>query len=147
VSLTDRVIERPAGVREGQRIRLSGQGQPSPLGGAPGDLFLKTRFAQHPDFKAKGSDLYYTLRVAPWELALGVSLPVETLKGKVMVKVKPGMQSGQQLRLPGYGLAKKKGESGDLIVELQARMPQDYSSEELELWRKLQGKSRFNPRV
>jgi len=140
-------VKIPAGVREGQRIRLEGQGQPSPNGGTPGDLFLKTRFAQHPYFAVKGSDLHYTLPLAPWEIALGCVVDVPTLRGTARVTIKPGSQAEQRLRLANHGLPKAAGKRGDLIVEIQIKMPRSTSAEERKLWEKLQSVSEFNPRA
>lgn len=136
----------PAGVREGQRIRLAGQGQPSPVGGKPGDLFLRVRFAQHPYFKVLESDIYFELKLAPWEAVLGTSVQIPTLKGAAKLRVKPGAQSGQKLRLAGHGLPKADGSHGDFFAELSIRVPDKISTEEKELWESLQQRSNFNPR-
>lgn len=139
-------VSIPAGVREGQRIRLAGQGQPSPTGGEPGDLFLKVRFAQHPYFAVKDSDLHYTLKLAPWEAALGETVAVPTLEGSAKVRVKPGTQGGRRLRLSGHGLPKAGGGRGDLIAAIDIRVPEGATEKEKELWRELRAVSTFNPR-
>jgi curved DNA-binding protein len=140
-------VKIPAGIQEGQRIRLGGQGQPSPDGGPPGDLFLKARFAQHPYFSVKGSDLHYGLNLAPWETALGCIVDIPTLHGTVRLTVKPGTQAEQQLRLAKHGLPKSGSERGDLFVEIRIRMPESLSAEERELWEKLRSVSNYNPRA
>ena len=142
-------VKIPAGVRDGQRIRLSGQGQPSPFGGAAGDLYLRARFAQHPYFKVKDSDLHYELALAPWEAALGATVTVPTLHGSAKVRVKPGTQDGQQLRLRGHGLPVPKGGDarGDLLAEARIRVPSSYTEEEKALWTQLRDLSKFNPRT
>lgn len=140
-------VKIPAGVREGQRIRLEGQGQPSPNGGPPGDLFLKTRFAQHPFYTVEGSDLHYTLPLAPWEIALGCKVEVPTLRGTARVNVKPGFQTDQRLRLTDHGLPKAGGKRGDLLVEIRIQLPKATSPQEKELWEKLRSVSKFNPRA
>lgn len=140
-------VKIPAGIQEGQRIRLGGQGQPSPDGGPPGDLFLKARFAQHPYFTVKGSDLHYTLNVAPWEIALGCVVEVPTLHGSARLTVKPGTQAEQQLRLAKHGLPQSGSKRGDLFVEIRIRMPESLSVEERELWEKLRSVSQYNPRT
>lgn len=139
-------VKIPAGVRESQRIRLGGQGQPSPNDGVAGDLYLKTRFAQHPLFVVKDSDLLYSLNLAPWEAALGCVVDVPTLHGTARVTVKSGTQANQQLRLPKHGLPKQGGKRGDLLAEVHIEMPRSISTEEKELWEKLQKASNFNPR-
>lgn len=140
-------VKIPAGIQEGQRIRLGGQGQPSPSKGPPGDLFLKARFAQHPYFTVKGSDLHYTLNLAPWEIALGCVVEVPTLHGTARLTVKPGTQVEQQLRLAKHGLPRPGSKRGDLFVEIRIRMPESLSAEERELWEKLGSVSTFNPRA
>ncbi len=140
-------VKIPAGIREGQRIRLGGQGQSSPNEGPPGDLFLKARFAQHPYFTVKGSDLHYGLNLAPWEIALGCVIEVPTLHGTARLTVKPGAQVGQQLRLAKHGLPKSGSNRGDLFVEIRIRMPESLSTEERGLWEKLKSISAFNPRA
>ena len=140
-------VKIPAGIQEGQRIRLGGQGQPSPDGGPPGDLFLKARFAQHPYFTVKASDLHYGLNLAPWEMALGCVVEIPTLHGTARLTVKPGTQVDQQLRLARHGLPKSGSERGDLFVEIRIRMPESLSAEERELWQKLRSVSTYNPRA
>ncbi len=140
-------VKIPVGIQEGQRIRLGGQGQPSPDGGPPGDLFLKARFAQHPYFVVKGSDLHYVLNLAPWEIALGCVVEVPTLHGSARLTVKPGAQVEQQLRLAKHGLPQSGSKRGDLFVELRIRMPESLSAEERELWEKLKSVSTYNPRA
>ncbi|MDQ8202617.1 DnaJ C-terminal domain-containing protein [Pelagicoccus sp. SDUM812003] len=139
-------VRIPAGVRDGQRIRLAGQGEPSPAGGEAGDLFLKVRFAQHPYFSIEGDDLIYELKLAPWEAALGAEVTVPTLGGSAKVRVKSGAQNGQRLRLRGHGLARSGGGTGDLYAEIALRMPDRISEEEKRVWQKLRDTSRFNPR-
>jgi len=140
-------VKIPAGVREGQRIRLGGQGQPSPSGGPAGDLFLRARFAQHPYFTVKDSDLHYELNLAPWEAALGALVEVPTLKGTARVTVKPGTQSGQQLRLKGHGMPRGGGRRGDLLADVSIKVPANLNQSERELWERLREGSHFNPRT
>ena len=140
-------VRIPAGVREGQRIRLAGQGQPSSSDGQPGDLFLKTRFAQHPFFAVKDSDLHCILPVAPWEAALGAVVDIPTLRGHARVTLKPGSQDGQKLRLPKQGLPHPHDGQGDLIAEIRIKMPKTFSQKETELWKQLRDHSNFKPRT
>lgn len=138
-------VKIPAGIREGQSLRVPGQGEPG-AGGAPaGDLYLRVRYAKHPDFRADGSDLYYDLDVAPWEAVLGASVPVRTLDGEVSIKVPPGASSGAKLRLRGRGL-KTKDAAGDLIVTIRIKVPTTLNGAEREHWEFLAKSSKFNPR-
>jgi len=138
-------VKIPAGVREGQNIRLKGQGAPGVGGGEPGDLFLEVELAPHPHFTVEGRDIVVTLPVAPWEAALGASVTVPTVGGKVNVKVPKGSTSGRKLRLKGKGLPGKH--PGDEIVVLQVSMPEQHSSEAEKLYEQLaELEKNFNPR-
>jgi curved DNA-binding protein len=141
-------VRIPAGVREGQPIRVAGMGGEG-IGGAPsGDLFLRVRLAAHPDFQVRGSDLYYTLDVAPWEAVLGTKVIVPTLAGRVSVRVPAGSDNGQQLRVRRHGLSTgEPGQHGDLYVAINVRLPEHITDKERELWKQLGEVSQFNPRV
>ncbi len=106
----------PAGVGEGQKLRLSGRGERGAGGGPSGDLYLNVRFARHPDFDVAGHDLIHELDLAPWEAALGAEISVPTLDGRVNIKIPSGTPSGQKLRVRGRGLARREGGHGDLVV-------------------------------
>src|SRR3954471_7129929 len=92
-------VKIPKGVREGQRIRLAGQGEAGERGGKSGDLFLRVRLARHPDFQVEGSDLIHELKIAPWDAGLGADIKVPTLDGSVRLKIPAGTQAGQRFRL------------------------------------------------
>ncbi|BCX47939.1 molecular chaperone DnaJ [Haloferula helveola] len=144
---TDEVQVRiPAGIGEGQQLRVPGHGGQGSGGGAAGDLYLRVRIAAHPDFRVKGHDLYCDLVLAPWEAVLGTTLPLKIPGGKtVQLKIPPGTGSEDQLRLKGYGLPKKNA-PGDLYVEISIEAPSDVGGEEKELWEKLRDVSKFKPR-
>src|SRR6188768_2181288 len=89
-------VKIPRGVREGQRIRLRGQGEAGAAGGKSGDLFLRVRLARHPDFSVEGSDLIHEVRIQPWQAVLGSELLVPTLEGKVRLKIPAGTQGGRR---------------------------------------------------
>lgn len=137
----------PKGVTDGQRIRMAGRGGQG-LGDAPaGDLFLEVRLRPHPRFRVEGRDLYTTLRVAPWEAALGARVELATLTDATRVSVTPGTSSGKRLRLRGQGLPNTKGEPGDLYATIEIAMPAGAPGErESELWKELAGASGFDPR-
>lgn len=138
----------PRGIQDGQTIRLAGAGRPGANGGAPGDLLLRARFARHPDFRPQGANLYCDLDLAPWEAVLGASVTLRTLGRPVSLRVPPGTQAGQQLRLRGHGLPTGEGSSrGDLYAVVRIRTPSECSAEEKELWTKLARASRFSPRA
>jgi DnaJ-class molecular chaperone len=137
----------PAGVRDGSVIRLAGQGEPG-SGGAPGgDLFLRVRTKPHGLFNVIGAnDLEMELPVAPWEAALGTSLPVPTLNGPVEMRIPAGTQGGQRLRLRGQGLNRRGGGRGDQYVKVKIVNPPRLGPGERELYEKLASESRFNAR-
>ena len=139
-------VKIPAGVREGQKLRLAGKGEAGQGQGPSGDLFLQVRFARHPDFTVEDANLVYELDLAPWEAALGTNVDVPTLHGKVSIKIPAGTNNGQKLRVRGKGLAVKEGGHGDLYVVLQIKMPPKISDAEKELWEKLAKASDFKPR-
>jgi curved DNA-binding protein len=141
-------VKIPAGVRDGQRLRVAGQGEPG-TGGAPaGDLYLRVRLASHPDFRVEGSDLYHDTDLAPWEAALGTNVQVPTLTGSVNIKIPSGTQNGQRLRVRGRGLpARGDAEAGDLYVIARVQVPKELSAKEKELWEQLARTSNFNPRT
>jgi len=114
-------VRIPAGVTEGQQIRLAGQAGGGVGGGEAGDLYLEVEFAPHPVFRAEGRDIHLRLPIAPWEAALGATLSVPTLGGRVSLKVPAGAQSNQRLRLKGRGLPGKT--PGDAYVQLEIVNP------------------------
>lgn len=139
-------VKIPAGVGEGQKLRLAGRGEAGFSGGGAGDLFLRVRLARHPDFEVDGHNLIHDLDVAPWEAVLGANVEVPTLTGKVSIRIPPGMQSGQKLRVRGRGLPERSGGHGDLIVLARIVVPAKVSESEQRLWQQLAKESRFHPR-
>jgi curved DNA-binding protein len=139
-------VRIPVGVTEGQLIRVPGKGEEGFNGGAPGDLYLRVRFAQHPDFRVRGSDLYYDLDLAPWEAVLGTNVTIPALDGPVTVRIPPGTGTGQQLRIRGKGLPAAGGARGDLYAVITIQAPAEVSTQERELWQQLAQRSTFNPR-
>jgi len=139
-------VKVPAGVREGQRIRLAGRGQEGASGGEAGDLYLRVRLARHPDLRVEGEDLVTDLEMAPWEMVGGASVPVRTLEGAVMLKVPAGSLAGQKLRLRGQGLRREDGSRGDLYAILEVVVPGAVGAEEKKLWEELGKKSGWQPR-
>lgn len=139
-------VRIPAGVREGQRIRLAGQGGTGLGGGGAGDLYLRVRLARHPDFTVQAADLYCDLDLAPWEAVLGVQAKIPTLDGLTSLRVPPGTAAGSQLRLRGLGLPQEDGTRGDVYATARIRTPASVSAEERVLWEQLATLSPFKPR-
>ncbi|MEU8223645.1 DnaJ C-terminal domain-containing protein [Kribbella sp. NPDC048915] len=139
-------VKIPAGVVNGQRIRLAGQGGQG-TGGAPaGDLYLVVRIADHPRYRLSGRDLIVDLPLAAWEGALGATVPVETPGGETTVKVPKGSSTGRRLRLKGRGLPNPRGTPGDLYAEVRLMVPNRLTREEKRLFEELAGTSKFDPR-
>ncbi len=130
-------VKIPRGVREGQRIRLAGQGEAGEGGGKSGDLFLRVRLARHPDFSVEGSDLVHEAKIAPWQAVLGDQIIVPTLEGNARLKLPPGTQGGQRFRLRERGLPGVSGQRGDLYVVVQISVPKKLSEREREIWGQL----------
>jgi curved DNA-binding protein len=130
-------VKIPRGVREGQRIRLAGQGAAGERGGKSGDLFLRVRLARHPDFSVEGSDLVHEVKIAPWQAVLGDQLIVPTLEGNARLKLPPGTQGGQRFRLRERGLPGVSGQRGDLYVVVQIALPKKLTEREREIWEQL----------
>lgn len=139
-------VKIPPGVAEGQRLRISGRGEASAGGGSAGDLYLRVRLAKHPDFEVNEHNLIYEASLAPWEAVLGANISVPTLDGRVNIKIPPGTQGGQKLRVRGRGLPSRDGVRGDLIVVTQILVPPTVTDDERKLWEKLAHESRFKPR-
>jgi curved DNA-binding protein len=140
-------VKIPPGVTEGQRLRVAGRGEAGAGGGAAGDLYLRVRFAKHPDFEVTDHNLKYEADLAPWEAVLGAQISVPTLNGPVSIRIPPGTRNGQKLRIRGRGLPHRGGStSGDLIVETRVEVPERVSETERRLWEELAKESQFNPR-
>ena len=139
-------VKIPAGVKSGQRVRVSGEGTGAP--GARGDLYLSVTVATHPFFERKGDDVHLTLPITAPEAALGTSIEVPTLRGKVSMKVPPATSSGRAFRVPGYGMPRLKGAGGGAqCVAIKIVMRSELTSEERELYEKLKALRSDNPRA
>jgi curved DNA-binding protein len=139
-------VKIPAGVTEGQKLRLAGRGEAAANGGEAGDLYLRVRLARHPDFEVDGHNLIHETELALWEAVLGTELLVPTLEGRVKIKIAPGTQAGQKLRVRAQGLAQRDGTRGDLIVVARVALPAKLPDNERKLWEQLARESKFNPR-
>ena len=137
-------INIPKGVSSGQKIRLAKQGQASASGGEPGDLYLEMNILPHKLFRLEDRDVILRLPITPWEAAEGASLKVPTLSGSVELKLKPGMQSGQKMRLKGKGMPGAK--AGDQFVEIMIQTPPADSSAAKQFYQNMKDQFDFNPR-
>ncbi|HLG21698.1 MAG TPA: DnaJ C-terminal domain-containing protein [Candidatus Manganitrophaceae bacterium] len=133
----DLTVTLPPGVREGDRVRASGQGEPGDLGGPPGDLFIRVRLLPHPRFTLFDGHLRMEIEVAPWEAVLGTEKKIETLEGNVLLKIPEESRAGQQFRLRGKGFPSRGGEKGDLYVRLRVNIPAPVTAEERRLYSEL----------
>ncbi|MFJ3458787.1 curved DNA-binding protein [Scandinavium goeteborgense] len=139
-------VKIPAGVGDGQRIRLKGQGTPGENGGPAGDLWLIIRIAPHPLFDIVGHNLEIVLPLAPWEAALGAKVKVPTLKEPILLTIPAGCQAGQRLRIKGKGLVNKQ-HTGDLFAVIKIVMPPKADEKTSALWQQLaDAQSSFDPR-
>jgi len=138
-------VNIPSGVKDGARIRLAGQGNPGAAGGPAGDLFMRLKIQPHRLFKVEEANVVLDLPLTPWEAALGASIEVPTLDGKVELSIPAGVSSGQKLRVRGKGLGSGSGR-GDQLVRVMIKTPKDLTDEQRELFEKLSESVDFNPR-
>jgi curved DNA-binding protein len=142
-----RKVKIPPGVRDGQRLRVPGQGETKHEGGTPGDLYLRVRMANHPDFRVEEGHLCHDLDLAPWEAALGASISLASFDGPLNIKIPPGTQNGQRLRVRERGLPVGNAERGDLYIVARIQMPKAASERAKVLWEQLSREAAFNPRA
>ncbi|MCC2669091.1 MAG: dnaJ, partial [Armatimonadetes bacterium] len=139
-------VSIPKGVDEGNKLRVAGQGNPGEHGAPAGDLYLMVKMRVHPLFERKGEDLYVDVPVTFPEASLGAEIDVPTMTGKVSMKLPPGVQSGQQLRLTGQGMPRRAGGSGNLYARLKVTVPRNLTEEERGLIEQLKALRTENPR-
>ena len=132
------------GTRDGQRIRIAGRGNAGTMGAPAGDLYIIVRTGDHPVFKREADDIQLTVPVTPTEAALGAKVEVPTIDGRTLLKIPPGTQSGQKLRLREKGVpsAVKEGTRGDEIVEVKVITPAIHDERSKEILREL---AKLNP--
>ncbi len=136
------------GTRDGQRIRVQNRGNPGQKGGTAGDLYVIVKIEPHPVFRREGDDIYVEVPVMPWEAALGAKVDVPTIDGRAQLRVPPGTQSGQKLRMRGRGVrsATREGTQGDEIVEIKIVVPKVPNVEAKEQWHQLEKLHPEDPR-
>lgn len=138
-------VKIPKGIKQGQQIRLVGQGTPGTGQGAKGDLYLEIHFKPHPVYRAEGRDLYMQLPITPWEAALGATLKAPTPEGKIDLKIPAGSNSGNKLRLKGRGIPGNP--AGDIYVTLSVVTPPAHSEQDKAFYKEMATKLAFNPRA
>jgi molecular chaperone DnaJ len=141
-------VKIPAGINDGGKVRFPGKGEAGPLGGAPGDLYVNVHVKPHRFFKRKDSDILLDLPVTFPEAAMGTTIEVPTVIGKVKLKVPAGTSDGRKFRLRGKGAPKLKGKGhGDMIVTARVVVPKKMTAKEKELVKKLQELEKEDPRA
>jgi len=136
----------PPGTTDGQRIRLRGEGGHGAGDGPRGDLYLVARISPHPKFRLYGRNIHTTVPIAPWEGALGATVPIQTPGSEVKLQIPEGTSSGQKLRLRGEGMP-RQGKPGDLVAEVQIVVPKRPTRRERQLFEDLAAASSFDPRA
>ena len=136
----------PQGIRNGEKIRLIGQGKPGINGAKNGDLFIKINIQDDKKFKLRGCDIYTDLQITPWEAALGTRVNIQSIDEETKVYIPQGIQSGEIVRIPNKGYKDGKGTRGDLIAEVKIMVPKKLSEQERKKFEELNKISTFNPR-
>jgi DnaJ-class molecular chaperone len=139
-------VKIPAGIENGKKIRLRGQGEPSPNGGAEGDIIVTVRAAAHPFYSRRGNDLIVTLPVSVGEAAMGAKIDLPTPKGQITLTVPPGSSSGKRLRVRGHGVQAAGQSAGDLYAELQIQLPEKIDERAADLLRRFDEQQPLRPR-
>lgn len=137
-------VNIPAGIHEGGKLRLAGQGEAAP-GGSAGDLYLRIKYLPHAQFQVEGDNVLYDLPLTPWEAVLGSSVRVPTLDGAVDLNIPAGTSSGRRFRLRGKGMG-SAGARGDQLVRAMIKSPETLTDKERELWKSLAGMATFKVR-
>lgn len=139
-------IDVPAGIRNGEKIRLIGQGKPGLNHGKNGDLFIKINIENSKKYKLQGYDIYTDLLLTPWEAALGTRVKIDSIDDSSNIYIPQGIISGERIRIPQKGYKDGKGGRGDLVAEIKVVVPKNPSEEEIEIYKKLKDISNFEPR-
>ena len=140
-------VDIPAGVTDGKRLRLSGQGGSGSDGSKKGDLYLNIHIRPDSRFKINGRDIEVDIPIAPWEAALGAKIKIPLVSGTAQIKIPPGIQGGKRIRVKGKGLGGGKDPLGDLYAIVKIIVPKNLSSKEKELYQELEKVSSYDPRT
>ena len=139
-------VSVPQGIKNGEKIRLLGQGKAGQDGGKNGDLFIKINIEDDRKFRLKGNNIYTDLPLTPWEAALGTRVTIPTIDDETKVYIPQGIQSGEKIKIPNKGYKDGKGGRGDLVAEIKIMVPKKLEQNEREMFEKLKEMSRFDPR-
>jgi molecular chaperone DnaJ len=140
-------IQIPAGVEDGMQLKVSGKGNEAPANGIPGDLLVAIETEEHPTLKREADNLHYDLYISISDAVLGTSKEIDTVTGKVRIKLEPGIQSGKILRLRGKGISSINGYgAGDLLVHVNVWTPKELNKEQREFFEKMQNNDNFEPK-
>ena len=140
-------VKVPDGIRNGEKIRLIGQGKTGKNGGKNGDLFIKINIENSKTFKLFSTDLYTDLLLTPWEAALGTRTNVQTIDGETTIYIPQGMESGEKIKIPGKGYKIDNNTRGDLIAEVKIVVPRNLTEKEYKMFEEFSKISKFNPRA
>ena len=140
-------VEIPAGIQNGEKIRMVGLGKSGSNGGKNGDLFIKVKINNDEDYLLEGYNLKSNLYLTPWEAALSTKASVKTIDGDISIYIPAGIQSGEKIKIEGKGYKDGKGGRGDLILDTKIMIPKHITEEEKELFEKMKKISKFNPRT
>ncbi len=139
-------VKIPAGIRNGEKIRLAGQGKPGTNGGKNGDLYIKINILNNKQFKLNGCDLITDLYISPWEAALGKKVSIKSIEESVNLYIPAGTQSGEVIKIAKKGYKDGQGSRGDLVANIKTVVPKELTEEEKDLFEQLKKISNFNPR-
>lgn len=140
-------VEIPKGIKQGEKIRLIGQGKQGKNGGNPGDLVIKINIRDNKKYKLKGSDLYQTVEITPSEAALGKKISIKTIdEEETKLYIPRATQSGDKVSIPEKGYIKNSEQRGNLIIDFEIVVPKRLSKEEKAIYEKLEQVTNFNPR-
>lgn len=136
----------PAGIRNGEKIKLMGQGRPGKNGGKNGDLLIKINMSEDKKYKLVGSDIYTTVNICPWEAVLGTKINVDAIDETIGVFIPQGIQTDEEIQIPDKGYRDSKGGRGKFIIRVRIMISKNISEKEKELYKEIKKVSKFNPR-
>ena len=136
----------PAGIRNGEKIKLMGQGRPGKNGGKNGDLLIKINMSEDKEYKLVASDIYTTVNICPWEAVLGTKINVDAIDETIGVFIPQGIQTDEEIQIPDKGYRDSKGGRGKFIIRVRIMISKNISEKEKELYKEIKKISKFNPR-
>ena len=140
-------VKIPAGIRNGEKVRLIGQGKKGENGGKNGDLLIRINIKDDKKFALRGIDLYTDLCITPWEAVLGTKVSIDTIGETIFLHIPQGVESGEKVKIQGKGYKDGKGGRGELIADVKIMIPKVPTKEEMKFFEKLNQISKFNPRI